>query len=79
MTEELYERVRELAVEIEENSVFSPAQSQVVACKQLGLSHNETAEVLDKPKGTVKATWQACKTKWENAVWTVEEMGDVFQ
>lgn len=58
--------------------MFSPEQARVVACKDRGWSHQETADVLDKPIGTVRSTWLDCQSKWEQAVWTCDEMGEVF-
>jgi len=57
------------ADEIAASSPFGPEQARVIACRRQGLSHAETAEVLDKAKGTVRSTWRTCRRRWAEIQW----------
>jgi len=63
------EVIEQQASEIAEYSPFSPEQARVIACRREGLSHAESAAVLEKPAGTVRSTWRACRRKWAEVVW----------
>jgi sulfite reductase beta subunit-like hemoprotein len=68
------EVIEKRAEEIDENTPFTTEQSRVIACRTCGLSHAETAEMLDKSKGTVRSTWYTCRKKWSKIVWARHHM-----
>lgn len=61
-----------------QNTPYSPEQCRILACRERGLTIRQTANLLEKPTGTVSATWFKIRRKWERIEAVPDEIDEVF-